>query len=101
MLIWYVFYCIFAQFMIKIQNYTIGACRPRHTRALPGLFYDWAQRHMVTSNSICVHRHTYSVQCSDKICFPQLLRIKFGVAKSCPGTYTALQAPMEYTSTCV
>ena len=62
---------------------------------------DWAQRHMVTSNSICVHRRMYSVQCSDKIHFPQLLRIKFGVAKSCPVIHTALQAPMEYTSTCV
>ena len=35
----------------------------------------------------------YSVQCSDKICFPQL-GIKCGVAKSCPGTHTALQASM-------
>ena len=35
----------------------------------------------------------YSVQCSDKICFPQL-GIKCSVAKSCPGTNTALQAPM-------
>ena len=42
---------------------------------------------------LCTHRRTYSVQCSDKICFPQL-RIKCGIAKSCPGTHTALQAPM-------
>ena len=43
--------------------------------------------------SICVHRHTYSVQCSDKICFLQL-HMKCGIAKSCPGTHTALQVPM-------
>ena len=43
--------------------------------------------------SICVHRRTYSVQCSDKICFPQLC-IKCGLAKSCPGIHTALQVPM-------
>ena len=40
------------------------------------------------------HRRTYSVQCSDKIRFPQLC-IKCGIAKSCPGTHTALQAPMS------
>ena len=43
--------------------------------------------------SICVQRHTYSVQCSDKIWFPQLC-IKCGVAKSCPDTHTGLQAPV-------
>ena len=43
---------------------------------------------------LCMHRHTYSVQCSDKICFPQLC-IKCGAAKSCPGTHTALQVPMH------
>ena len=47
-----------------------------------------------------LNRRTYSVQCSDKIHFPQL-RIKCGVAKSCPGTHTALQAPMEQTTTFV
>ena len=52
---------------------------------------DRMQRHMV---SISVHRSTYSVQCSDKICFLQL-RIKCGVATSCPCTHTALQAPMS------
>ena len=37
---------------------------------------------------------TYSVQCSDKKKrFPQM-RIKCSVPKSCPGTHTALQAPM-------
>ena len=39
------------------------------------------------------HRCTYSIQCSDKIHFPQL-RIKCGVAKSCLSTHTALQVPM-------
>ena len=43
--------------------------------------------------SISVHRRTYSSQCSDKIRFPQLY-IKCGVAKSYPGTHTALQVPM-------
>ena len=38
---------------------------------------------------------TYSAQCSsDKICFQQL-RIKYSVTKSCPGTHTTLQAPMN------
>ena len=56
-------------------------------------------RHVPTDPlySICVlihtHRCTYSIQCSDKIRFLQLC-IKCGVAKSCPGTYTALQAPI-------
>ena len=48
----------------------------------------WSQAY-----SICMHRRRYSIQCSDKIRFPQLW-IKCGVAKSCPGTHTALQALM-------
>ena len=39
------------------------------------------------------HRRTYSIRCSDNIHFLRL-RIKCGVAKSCLGTHTALQAPM-------
>ena len=42
------------------------------------------------------------IQCRDKIHFPQLC-IKCGVAKSCPGIQTALQAPMlmnDVTSQC-
>ena len=35
--------------------------------------------------SICVHRRTYGVQCSDKVRFLQL-HIKCGIANSCPGT---------------
>ena len=50
---------------------------------------DWTQRHVVTNHGKC-DRRTYSVQCSDKVCFPQFC----GVSKSCPGTHTALQAPM-------
>ena len=79
----------------------IGACSPRHARALSRLF--WIMRTHITrtgrkdtwspSYSISVHRRMYSVQCSDKICFLQL-RIKCGVATSCPCTHTALQAPM-------
>ena len=46
--------------------------------------------------TLYMHRHTYSVQCSDKIRFLQLC-IKCGIAKSCPGTHTALQAPMLLT----
>ena len=80
----------------------IGACRPKHTRALPELFQIIGTNITRTGRedtwspaySICMHRRTYSVQCSDKIRFPQL-RIKCGVAKSCPGTHTALQAPMQ------
>ena len=46
------------------------------------------------SISICVHRRAYSVQCSDKIPFPQL-RIKCGVAKSqCPA-YPCSSASMH------
>ena len=48
----------------------------------PGYFEsyhdDQTRRHAVMR----VHRRTYSVQCFDKIRFPQL-RIKCGVAKSC------------------
>ena len=53
---------------------------------------DWTQRHLYC---ICVpkHRRTYSIQCSDKKCFPQLC-IKCSIAKCCPGTHTALQVPM-------
>ena len=40
-----------------------------------------------------MHGRMYSVQCSDKIYFLQLC-IKCGVAKSSPGTHTALQAYM-------
>ena len=64
----------------------IGACRPRHAWALPGLF-----RIMRTH-----------IQCRDKIHFLQLC-IKCSVAKSCPGTHTALQVPMlmnDVTSQC-
>ena len=43
-----------------------------------------------------MYTHTYSVQCSDKIRFPQL-RINCGIAKSFLGTRTALQAPMATT----
>ena len=80
----------------------IGACSPGHTRALPGLF-----RIMHTHNTrtgcedtwspayiICVHRCKYSLQCSDKIRLPQSC-FKCGIAKSCPGTHTALQVPVQ------
>ena len=82
---------------------SIDACRPRHTRALPGLFRIMRTHIMRTGHedtwspaySVWVHRHMYSIQCSDKICFPQLC-IKCDVAKSCPGTHTALQVPMVW-----
>ena len=58
----------------------IGACRPGHIWALPGLF--WIMCTHITRTrcedvwspaySICVHRRMYSVQCSDKIHFLQL-----------------------------
>ena len=48
--------------------------------------------------SICVHRRTYSVQCSDKICFLQL-RIKCGVAKSCPGYPHSSAGTCDYDCT--
>ena len=79
----------------------IGACRPRHTWALPGLFRIMGTHITRTGRkdmwspaySLCMHRCTHSLQCSDKMRFPQL-RIKCGIAKSCPGTHTALQAPI-------
>ena len=56
------------------------------------------RRHVATSiYSICVHRRAYSILFSDKIHFPQLC-IKCGVAKSCPGTHTGQQAPMEWAA---
>ena len=79
----------------------IGACRPGHTWPLPGLFRimrthitrtgpedTWSVR-AYACTGVCI---AYS-ECSDKIRFPQL-HIKCGVAKSCPGTHTALQVPM-------
>ena len=79
----------------------MGTCKPGHSRALPRLF--WIIHTHITRTrrkdtwspaySICVHRLTHSIQCSDKIRFPQLC-IKCSVAKSCPGTHTALQVPM-------
>ena len=58
---------------------TIGACRPGAYHAMPGLFqilhaHITRTRHEDTwspANSICVHRHMYSVQRGDKIHFPQ------------------------------
>ena len=54
-----------------------------------------ARRPYIAYACLCMHRRTSSVQCSDKVRFPQL-RIKCGIAKSYPGTHTALQAPMVY-----
>ena len=50
------------------------------------------QMHVYARTDVSV---PYSAQCSDKKGFLQL-RIKFGVAKFCPGTHTALQVPMVY-----
>ena len=74
-------------------------------RALPGLVRsiahsyhnDRTRRHAACPQTsitmlIRTYRRTYSVQFSDNM-LPQL-RIKCGVAKSCPGTHTALQVPM-------
>ena len=67
----------------------IGTCRPRHTQALPGLFQTMRTHVTRTGHEdiyiacacLCLHRHTYSVQCSDRKRFPQL-HIKCSVAKS-------------------
>ena len=78
-----------------------GACRPGHTWALPGLFRvlisqgpDAKTRGMlpdpytyIAYTCLRTHGRTYSINTLQ-------LRIKSGVAKSCPGTHTALQAPM-------
>ena len=82
----------------KLVAVLIGACRPRHTLALPGLF-QIMHTHITRTGcedplyGICMLMRTYSIQCSDKIRFQQLY-IKCGVAKFHPGTHTALQAPM-------
>ena len=51
--------------------------------------------------SICMLMHTqmyiYSVMCRYKMRFSEL-HIKCGLAKSCLGTHTGLQAPMEERS---
>ena len=69
--------------------------------AFPGLFqimrtYIMRTRRENPLYSICMLTQAqmyYSVQCSDKIHFPQL-RIKCRASKSCPGTHTALQTSM-------
>ena len=78
----------------KLVN-CIGTCKLGHTRALPGLFRIMHTHITRTGHAktpilqMHVYAHTdvsvpYSAQCSDKKGFPQL-RIKFGVAKFCPG----------------
>ena len=86
--------------------YCIGACKPGHTRALPGLFQIKCTHITRTGHTktpiLQMHAYArtdasapYSAQCSDKKGFPQL-RIKFGVAKFSLRTHTALQVPMVY-----
>ena len=98
------FVCLFSHLYTRVWGWgyvIISTCRPWHTRALPGLFRIMHTHIMRTGRkdmwspaySICVNRRTYSVQCSDKISFPQL-HIKCDVAKSCLCTHTTLQAPM-------
>lgn len=56
----------------------------------------WSPYLVVT---ICVHE---GVQCSDKIRFPRAqLRMKCGVAKSCPDADTALQVPIPRSVYCM
>ena len=89
--------CDFANCALCLLVVCIGACRPRHTRALHGLFGIMGAHITMTgcedtrspAYSMRVHRRTYSVQCFDKIRFPQLC-IKCGVAKSCPSIPTKL-----------
>ena len=88
--------------LLNNKSANIGACMPGHIWALSGLFRIMRTHNTRTRReetwspaySICVHRRTYSVQCSDKIRFPQL-HMKCGIAKSCPGTHKALQVPMS------
>ena len=74
------------------------------TPACPGIPGDYFEscvlipRKLDANTVHAKHGRRYSVQCSDKIRFSQL-RIKYGVAKSCPCTHTALQAPMPDTPT--
>ena len=80
----------------------VGLGMPRHC---PGYFealcthitrteHEDARRALRPAQAcLCTYRRTYSVQCSDNT-LPQL-RIKCGVAKFCPGTHSALQAPMQ------
>ena len=77
---------------------TIGACKPGlfQTCVLTSREPDAKTPHMDAYAYTDV-RIAYSVHPSNKIRFPKL-RIKCGVAKSCPGTHTALQAPMLQTT---
>ena len=73
---------------------TIGACRPGHTRVVFRIMRILISR----GRDAKTHGHQHSVKCSDKISFLQLC-IECGVAKSYPGTYTALQAPNMWDTT--
>ena len=96
---------------------SIGTCRPGHTWALPGLFCilisrgpDTKTRGMLPYPYIyhmCAYTRTdiriaysevtkYAVPRTKIFGGPKFPwhRIKSGMAKSCPGTHTALQAPM-------
>ena len=95
---WWSYICI-SNMMLESVSRCIGACSPRHC---PGYFESCilklrelnAKTPYIAYACLHTHRHMYSILCSDKIRFLQL-RIKWGVAKSCPGTHTGLQAPMS------
>ena len=89
-----------------------GTCRPGHIRALPGIFQimpthitrtgredTWStgeacpQTPYIAYACVCDVRIAYSVV--TKFAFRNCMRIKCSVAKSCPGTHTALQGPMQ------
>ena len=103
------------------KQWPIGTCRPGHTRALPGLFQimpthitrtgcedTWStgeacpQTPYIAYACIWMQRCTYSVQCSDKIHFPQVhahqmqrSQVLPGYAHSSAGTYARAPQGMK------
>ena len=100
--IWHHWEFLIVWLLFEDGVWSIGACRPGHTRALPGLFRSIRTlimrtrcedtRHTLRPAYKCAFARTdisiaYSVVTKS---LPQL-RIKCGITKSCPGTHTALQ----------
>jgi len=90
---------------VRLYDLTDVLHRRLQTRTLPGLFQIM---HTNITRTGCVdtynaytclhtHRRTSSVQCSEKIHFPQL-HINCIIAKSCPGTHAhSSEAPMMFS----
>ena len=103
--IWHHWEFLIVWLLFEDGVWSIGSCRPGHTRALPGLFRSMRTLIMRTGREDTRHalRPAYErafARTDVSIAYsvvtkslPQLC-IKCGVAKSCPGTHTALQVPI-------